>query len=821
MGRDEIIDRIRNNFCSNNPMRYNERLAIFGLGGIGKTQTAIEYAHRNRSKYKGIYWINGTDRASLILGYQRIASETRCFQLEADPKAAARAVVSWLNQQSDWLLVIDNVEEISVLNGYLPKGRRGGHTLITTRDPDYISIPSEGLEMPLLSFDDSIRLLRVRSNTELVGYSEEELDTANEIVKELGYLPLAIEHASAFIRTTLNDLSLFLTVYRRSRRHILSRKPRGNPDYPISVSTMFRLAFDKVGTIEYGDIARKLLSLFAFLSPDGIRIDFLMEGMAGLGNYWQPVLADNIIFYEALDILQRFSLVRRSQQGNVITVHSLVQAVARDELSETEFNEIKKSIIGLCNSAFPKILTPQSMEQCRAFQSQVLAPLLDLNLALTTEAAGDLMFRVCRFLRYDGKFAVSRLLAQKTVEVYTSLKGKNHIDSLKSRLELGEANEADGRLQEAIELEESVVADAELALGVDHATTLNMMTSLAWAYKSAGRFAEASAVQEKALERSMAANGPEALSTIWGMLYLALMYCYQSRLNEAIQIAKDALEASIKTLGHDNRTTAESKTIVATVYHEMWQLEDANPLHLEALKWNIERQGSEHIETLTSFNILAWSYVAQGRTIEAADLLDKTVVGRTKALGEDHPSTLASRCHRAANLWLQGNLEIAEDEARYVLFASIRSLNEDHPDILVSMNNLACILNDRGKCKEAADLLEQAVPKMQSKLGTKHLSTLTAMSNLAMVYKELNRTSEGILLEKKVLEGKTLIFGENHPATIISKLNLAGLFESEGEVDIAESFISEATKSAQKGISPEKLGITSGKGYRMLRGVYQ
>src|ERR1700737_4895147 len=203
MGRDELLIQLRDKLSESKPKQYNHRIAIYGMGGVGKTQLAIEYVYKYEARYNGIYWINAVDQAALLSGFQEVGTKTGCVPSAADlkPVEVAKAVLSWMQQEESWLLVIDNLDDISVADGYLPQIRKGGHTLITTRNPESWNIPAEGIEIPVLGEDAAIELLCIRSKINDVDRSAERHHVA-KIVKELGYLALAIEQASALFRSS-------------------------------------------------------------------------------------------------------------------------------------------------------------------------------------------------------------------------------------------------------------------------------------------------------------------------------------------------------------------------------------------------------------------------------------------------------------------------------------------------------------------------------------------------------------------------------------------------------------------------------------------
>ena len=217
-GRDELLSLLNERLRDTSAKKYNHRVAIYGMGGVGKTQLAIEYVHRNETKYDSIFWISSADQAALLSGFQEIARITGCVpNVDANSKPAevAKAVLMWLPKHDGWLLVMDNMDEIEVAIDYLPAPGKGGHTLITTRNPNHLTIPAEGLQIPVLGKDAAVELLLLRCEIECADDSPDRKHAA-EIVAELGYLALAIEQTAAFIRSSVDGIDKFLSIYRAS-----------------------------------------------------------------------------------------------------------------------------------------------------------------------------------------------------------------------------------------------------------------------------------------------------------------------------------------------------------------------------------------------------------------------------------------------------------------------------------------------------------------------------------------------------------------------------------------------------------------------------
>src|SRR5271168_5211574 len=212
-GRTHFLQMLKERLFDQVPKEYNHRIALYGMGGIGKTQASLEYAYTSKTTYKGIYWVTAANQASLLAGYQNIA---KCVQLKFPPETnaieIAKMTFRWLERQESGLVIIDNLDDISIVKGLLPSIGPLHHTLITTRNPNSDGIPAEGIEVQFLTSDEALELLSTLSKIEIVPNTP-EWEQATRIVIELGHLPLAIEQAAAYVREVAGDFVTFLDDY--------------------------------------------------------------------------------------------------------------------------------------------------------------------------------------------------------------------------------------------------------------------------------------------------------------------------------------------------------------------------------------------------------------------------------------------------------------------------------------------------------------------------------------------------------------------------------------------------------------------------------
>ena len=425
------------------------------MGGVGKTQIAIEYVIRHKSDYIGVFWISAANRVELLSGFQKIAQTVDCPICDnKDPESVAIDVLIWLKQQQSWLLVLDNLNDISVVQDYLPDPSSLGHVVITSRDPNATGIPAQAFEVGVFSKEEAKELLLLR--TDLADSTCDRVESeAIKIVTELGCLALAIEQAAAYIRERLKDIFKFLAVYKEHRKVILAKRPRQNWGYPKEVATTWLLSFAAIKEMDSNSAL--LLNIFAFLNPDEILVEFLRAGSESLPQPLKTVIPNTFEFHEALGDLEQFSLISRSKDGEMISIHRLVQDVLKDNLEPEDRRELMEMVVGLFLSAFP-IFKEGNRRECRHFQSQVVGPLLSLvEFGYETESVAVILFRVGRFLYAEGKFLDGERFEDKVVGISTALFGCEDVRTLTTINNLALTYDALGRTKDAADLNEEVL----------------------------------------------------------------------------------------------------------------------------------------------------------------------------------------------------------------------------------------------------------------------------------------------------------------------------------------------------------------------------
>jgi hypothetical protein len=312
-----------------------------GLGGIGKTQTAREYAYLHRHDYQTIFWVRASTHEEIIGDYTNLARLLQLPEQNAqDPQLLINAINRWLHHNTKWLLILDNADDLEMVAPYLPDTTTNGHIILTTRAKATGNLARK-IELPTMPQPEGALLLLRRAklivpDASLENVSTEDRAIAEAIVTELGGLPLAIDQAGAYIEETGESLSDYLALYREQRKDLLVRRGGIHADH-VPVATTWDLAFKQIEATNPAAI--DLMKLCAFLSSDAIAEEMLIEGAQYVSLALQEVAENRIQWNKVIEDLRRYSLLDRNSKTQTLSLHRLVQAVIYDAMDEAARRE--------------------------------------------------------------------------------------------------------------------------------------------------------------------------------------------------------------------------------------------------------------------------------------------------------------------------------------------------------------------------------------------------------------------------------------------------------------------------------------------------
>jgi hypothetical protein len=349
-GRERVLAQLQEALAA------QSRAALSGLSGVGKTQTALEYAHHHLAEYSHVFLVTAASREGLLSGYVTIAGLLKLPEADnQDQMLAVDAVQRWFGVNEGWLLIFDNAATPDIVKPFLPPSPRG-HILLTSRADVFDTIEIvKPVELNEMSPPDALTFLLKRTGREYEGGLES--NAASELAAELGFLPLALEQAGAYIVRKKSLFQDYLKSFRNHRLELLNKHGPVVGGYRESVRTTWSMNFRQLE--QESEAAADLLRLSAFLSPDSIPLEFLAAGAPELGNLLSAALIDvqedPVVLDETLAPLTNFSLIRRQIETRSYSVHRLVQAVVRAEMDPKTQRLWAERAVRATNRAFPEV----------------------------------------------------------------------------------------------------------------------------------------------------------------------------------------------------------------------------------------------------------------------------------------------------------------------------------------------------------------------------------------------------------------------------------------------------------------------------------
>jgi hypothetical protein len=635
-GRDELLGAVRERLLAGDRAVVQ---ALRGMGGVGKTQLATEYAHRFAESYDLAWWVNAEQGGLIGDQFAALGVALGCVQAGARLEVVRAVVLAELRQRGRWLLVFDNATDPADVTPWLAGGT--GHALITTRERGWSEVAAP-VEVDVLARAESVAILRDR----VTGLSEADAD---RLADELGDLPLAIAQAAAFMAETDMAAAEYLGLLRTRAGQLLGHGSPGS--YPRSLAAATDLIADRLARED--PAAAALASLCAFLAPEPIPTEVFTSAASELPGDLAARAADPLAWRQTLTHLARQSLARIDHRG--LQMHRLTQAILRDRLTPEQAANIRQCTEAILTASDPG--NPYSPATWPRW-ARLMPHLLAADLAATdSPGLRQLAGGACNYLLTRG----------------------------------------DSRL--AYDLGGSLRQRWRARLGDDHEHTWAVTRSLGWALVAMGRYAEARDLDQDLLDRKRRILGEDHPSTLYSEANVVADLGHLGRYAEARGLAQDVLDRSRRVLGEDHPDTLYAANILAGCLREVGEVQAARDLDLDTLDRSRRVLGEDHPDTLSSASHLAHDLHALGEVQAARDLDLDTLDRRRRVLGEDHPATLSSASHLANDLRALGEVQAARDLDLDTLERRRRVLGEDHPSTLTSAHNLTLDVSapDEGK----------------------------------------------------------------------------------------------------------------------------
>jgi tetratricopeptide (TPR) repeat protein len=623
------------------------KAALSGMGGIGKTQTAAEYAYRHRGEYKAVLWAKADGEDTLKADLAALAAKLNLPEKdETDRDKAVNAVKRWLAEQSGWLLILDNADDLALVSDLLRRDW-SGHILLTTRAHATGTVPKVEVKV-MESGEGALFLLRriklLDVDAALGAAAEDDQRLAAKLTGELGGLPLALDQAGAFIEEMSSSLGEYLELYQREGSQL--RAARGGLSIDHAPATItFSLAFRQVEAASAA--AADMLRVCAFLAPDLIPEEIFVSGAAELGENLAPLAGGGISLVKVIGEAARFSLIRRNTKGGTIEIHRLVQQVLKDEMdAETRRLWAERVVRGL-NGTFPFVehedwplcekLLPHAQEALRLIEEY----------GFEFIEAARLLNQAGFFCEHLAQYGEAESMYVRSLSICEKAFGPDNPDVARRLNNLGTLYTRQGEYAKAEPLFLRSLKIRENASEPNPSDVALCLNNLAYLYEAQGRYEEAVSLHLRALGIREKELGPDDPDVAQSLNNLAHLYHTQGKYAEAESLYLRSLEIWEKKLGRDHPDVATSLNNLAHLYHTQGKYAEAEPLYERALDICERELAPNHLDLAQSLNNMAVCYGSRGKYAEAKRLSARALSIYEKVLGPDHPDTTSMRNRHA------------------------------------------------------------------------------------------------------------------------------------------------------------------------------
>jgi tetratricopeptide (TPR) repeat protein len=771
--------------------RQSTRLAIVGPRGTGKSQLALEVAHRTRKKNKNgsVFWVDASNKDSLYQSYASIAQKLSILGWDDEKADITLLVKRYLEDSStrQCLLIFDNTEDILLgssgsstagatdLLDYPPQSELCSIIFTTASSNTARTLASQNvIELRELAPDLALRMLDNYLSTPI---SQSEQQKAKLLLQELSYLPLAIVHAAAY----MNAGSITLQEYRSAldrHKELALKHSSDAPEDPLQgsnarspVPATLGLSLDEIR--RSNALAADYLFLAACVDRKDIPLDLLDTCSTRARE-------------DAVKVLSRYALVTRRPAQSALDLHGLVHCALREWLQQQGWlRKWTQEAIKQLLQVFPDDDHLNRSKWRRLLPHTQYA----LSHSLTEDDDGErlgLVLKCARTLYSDGRYKEAEELQMQVMETRKRVLGNEDPSTLTSMANLASMYRNQGRWKEAEELQVQVMETRKRVLSNEHPSTLSSMANLAATYWNQGRWKEAEELEVQVMDRTKRVLGNKHPDTLSSMANLASTYRDQGRWTEAEELFLQVTEMKKGVFGNEHPSTLTSMANLASTYRYQGRWKEAEELEVQVMETRKRVLGNEHPAMLTSMANLGSTYRNQGRWKEAEELEVQVMETRKRVLGNQHPSILTSMANLASTYRNQGRWKEAEELEVQVMERTKRMLGNEHPSTLTSMANLAATYWNQGRWKEAEELEVQVIETRKRVLGNEHPDTLTSMANLASTYRDQGRWKEAEELEVQVMETTKRVLGNEHPSTLTSMAKLASMYRDQGRWEEAE-----------------------------------
>ncbi|MFI6905028.1 FxSxx-COOH system tetratricopeptide repeat protein [Nonomuraea sp. NPDC050394] len=740
--------------------------ALFGLGGVGKTEIAAEYAHRHRGDYDLVWWIRSEQESAVVNGLVALGRRMQPPGFRAEERDySAQLVIEALEKgepYGDWLIIFDNANNAGMISEYIPRGR--GHVIITSRDSHWRkALGVAGIEVGEFTPDETVEFLSKRVPA-LAGRGAE----AATLAAELGHLPLAAEHAAAYMNETGTSAAEYLTKLRDNAHELLAREV--DIPYPLAVAATWGVSRDAISPE-----ADTLFQVMAFFAPEPIAEELLAQpAKAGdLPGELSRVLGDVGELRQAARQLARFSLAKIDGVLNAVQMHRVVQAVTRSRLMREDPEQAERfrhAVHLLLAGSDPGA---PGLDESDPLYERSRSHIVPSGAVESADATvRQLIINQVRRLHRRGGFFESLSFGELALDEWKLRFGENDRHTLALAIEVGKATRLSGHWERAYALNLDTLErlrtfgeddQTYLACALSHGVDLCMM----------GRYQQALDNDLDLLPRYERVFRPEHEFTLQVRNNIAISLRCLGRFEEALEHDRIALTMRENMFGPQEDQTLTSRFAVARDLRRMGNYEQGLDMIRDVDQLLVRMNAPwDALRVFTALD-LAIALRRVGYHQQAAAQAEETLTTQIASKGPDHRMTLLVSTNVINDRRLIDDLAGAQALGEQTVAGWVKAAGEDHPNTLSARANLAVVMRVRGNPRAARELNEQALEGFRRHFGDDHTSTLVVMHNLASDLAMMGAVRQARELGEAAYEGHRRVRGGFHPCTLATGANLS------------------------------------------------
>jgi tetratricopeptide (TPR) repeat protein len=775
-------------------------LALYGLGGIGKTEIAVEYAHTHAGEYDIVWWVRAESEDRIRDALVKLGKRLDLSDAEGRRNESIDAVLDALRtgRYERWLLIFDNASDPAVIQTYLPMGPPQGHVIITSREREWRrNTRADGIEVSPFEPDETIAFLRKRvpdlallqGTLDEAGREEDQRrhDEAAKLAMALDNLPLAAEHAAAYLVETNISAEAYLKMYEENAHELMSEHV--DIDYPHPVATTWSISTRKLSTD-----ALELFHLCAFFSPEPIAEDLFLGGGRSVEALTElrEVLVDKQRFRLAARELHRLSLAKIDGRRNVLQVHRVVQWVTQGQVridrpeSVDEYRAAVHALLAASDPGYPDretndVLYDRSLQHLRPSGAVHTA---DPELQ-------KLIINQVRRLHLRGGHQEALYLGEEALEVWRGTLGEADLKVLELAVEVVIAMRLAGRGRAARALNRQTLELLREHHGPDNQITLVCANSYGGDLRALGKFQEAYELDQDLLPRFQQVFLPEHERTLNVLNNLGADHRRLGDFKEALKCDEETYAIRYRLGPSDTRTLA-SKDAAAQDLRRCGLYEES----LEVARAVVDalddgRRSANNADVLNAQKGLGVALRRAGHHLDALEQSREAYeLYAASSMGPAHRYTLRAAVNLTNDLRATGDLRAAEELGRQTL-EHCETVDDPTSDITYAAQvALAVVLRGQSPT-EARSLDERAVRGLTELYGAEHPFTLAAATNLASDLTAAGEPAAARDLGERTLESSRRMRGADHPYSLAAAANLSLDLRATGDDARAEELRAE------------------------------